>query len=306
MIGRGRLAVAAALAVSLVAASCGSSNDEVSTAQTGGSTSGASATTVEGGTTTSVSLAIASSEGGSGAITDPSKLPTNMDDWEKLWAEQRAAIVKRIKDNGWGVSADGTTLTGPEGFEVDLSKCATGWDPTEGLTDDEIRTGQTIAESGTLAYAINYPHGQRAVLNYYNEQGAFADVNGKTRKVRYIDKDDGYDPAKTVPLVDELIDSEKVFGITTGGSPHTLKVYDKLNQRCIPHLFNQTGHPAWGDPANHPWTTGLGLAYTTEAVLWGSFIEDHLDEFPDGVTVAALVMANEFGKAYDVGFRGFL
>ena len=47
----------------------------------------------------------------------------------------------------------------------------------------------------------------------------------------------------------------------TLGSPNTLKTYDKLNQRCIPHMFNSTGHPAWGDPVNHPWTTGILFAW---------------------------------------------
>ena len=32
-------------------------------------------------------------------------------------------------------------------------------------------------------------------------------------------KDDGYDAARTIPLVDELIDSVKVFAIETAGSP---------------------------------------------------------------------------------------
>jgi hypothetical protein len=95
----------------------------------------------------------------------------------------------------------------------------------------------------------------------------------------------------------------------TLGSPNTMKTYDKLNQRCIPQPFSMTGHPAWGDPVNHPWTTGLQLAYNTEAVLWGSFIEDRIDELaPDGgkVTVAALIMNNDFGKAYEFGFQAFL
>ena len=93
----------------------------------------------------------------------------------------------------------------------------------------------------------------------------------------------------------------------TQGSPSTLKTYDKLNQRCIPHLFNSTGHPAWGDPVNHPWTNGMLLAYNIEALLWGNFIDEHIDEFPDGkVTVAALVMNNDFGKVYDQAFKAYL
>ena len=46
-----------------------------------------------------------------------------------------------------------------------------------------------------------------------------------------------------------------------------------------------SGHPAWGDPVNHPWTVGYILAYNTEAILWGSYIEQNL---PKGVKVAAL------------------
>ena len=34
-----------------------------------------------------------------------------------------------------------------------------------------------------------------------------------------------------------------------------------------------TGHQAWGDPDNNPWTTGLQLSYATESLLWGSWIE---------------------------------
>jgi hypothetical protein len=82
-----------------------------------------------------------------------------------------------------------------------------------------------------------------------------------------------------------------------------------MNQRCVPQPFVQTGHPAWGDPVNHPWTTGFALAYTTEAVLWGGFIDQHFKELsPNGekITVASLVSNNDFGLSYDEGFRAYL
>ena len=69
-------------------------------------------------------------------------------------------------------------------------------------------------------------------------------------------KDDGYDAARAIPNVDELLDSEKDFAVGTLGSSPTLKTYDKVNQRCVPQPFVMTAHPAWGDPVNHPWTTG--------------------------------------------------
>jgi hypothetical protein len=70
-----------------------------------------------------------------------------------------------------------------------------------------------------------------------------------------------------------------------------------------------TAHQAWGDPVNHPWTTGLPQpTYLTEAVVWGTFIEQHLSEFPSNrkVKVAAMVQNNDFGASYDSGFRSYL
>ena len=60
---------------------------------------------------------------------------------------------------------------------------------------------------------------------------------------------------------------------------------------------------------NHPWTTGLQLAYNTEAVLWGAFIEKNIDQLgPSGgkAVIAGLIMNNDFGKSYESGFKAFL
>ena len=176
------------------------------------------------------------------------------------------------------------------------------------MTDTEIKVGHTTAQSGTLA---DYGNIAKAIgvasSTRSSNAGGITDSEGKTRKINFIVKDDGYDSARTIPLVDELIDSEKVFAMWTLGSPNTMKTYDKLNERCVPQPLSMTGHPAWGDPVNHPWTTGQQLAYNTEGVLWGAFIEDHIDESaPDGgkVMIASLVMNNDFGKAYDSGLQG--
>jgi hypothetical protein len=77
----------------------------------------------------------------------------------------------------------------------------------------------------------------------------------------------------------------------------------------VPNPLAITGHPAWGDPVNHPWTTGApALVYSTEAVLWGSFLEKRLEEFPADkkIVVAALVINNDFGRIYDASFRAYV
>src|SRR4051794_4622086 len=103
----------AGLAVSTLVACGGDDGDEAATPS--GAAGGAASTAAVGaqGSTTTAGPAAAR--------------PTSMTDWEALWAKQRAAIVQRIKDNGWGVSADGKSLTGADGFSTDLSKCPSGW-----------------------------------------------------------------------------------------------------------------------------------------------------------------------------------
>jgi ABC-type branched-subunit amino acid transport system substrate-binding protein len=289
---RVRAACAVLLGVGLVAAACGGDD--------GGSGAGNDGRLID----RSVESAVA---GASSTTQATVKEPTSMEEWEALWKTEREAIVAKIKQNGWGLQADGKTVLGPDGFKVDLSKCPAGWSNTEGLTDTEIKFGASAPSSGTAATGVYINQSMSVILDYYAEKGMFTDSLGKNRRVNQIIRDDGYDPARTIPNVDELIDSEKVFEVQTQGSPSTFKTYDKLNQRCIPDFFNTTGHPAWGDPVNHPWTTGFLFPYNIEALMWGDIVSQHASEFGDGkITVAALVMNNDFGKVYDQAFRAYI
>jgi branched-chain amino acid transport system substrate-binding protein len=287
--GAARGAAATLMSLAMVAAACGGNG--------GG----------EAGTVNTIDERIQAALTSTTEKKDLGKEPASMEEWEALWAKERAAIVAEIKQNGWGKTADGTKIVGPEGFTVDLTKCPAGWSDTEGLTDTSIKLGGTLALSGTLADYGNYGKSIDSLLRYYGEQGAFRDVTGKARTFNYIQKDDGYDAARTIPLVDELLDSERVFAQWTLGTPATMKVYGKLNERCVPNIIAMTGHPAFGDPVKHPWTSGAPVpSYTTETQLWGTFIEERLDEFGDKIKVAALVMNNDFGKVYEAGFRDYI
>jgi branched-chain amino acid transport system substrate-binding protein len=286
------IGLAALVSLALVAAACGSDTGEKS----------ASSTTAASGGSAGVTSSSVTAAGGSGAIR-----PTSLDAWEALWQKERAAVVKTITDNKYGKSADGKKVDGPAGFTIDLSKCPAGWSDTEGLTDSSIKIGSTNFFSGAAADYGNLTLAQKDLFDYYSKQGAFKDSAGKTRNINFIYKDDAYDPAKTVPLTDELIDSEKVFAVLSNGTPTGLKVHQKLNDRCIPQPLESTAHPAWGDPVNHPWTTGSILSYASEANLWGKWVDDHIAEFGNGkVKVAALVANNDFGNAYVAFFNEYL
>ncbi len=293
--------IAAVVGLSVVAASCGGGDGDTATEDTSSAAVKNEVDKIAIGATTTVA---------SGATTTVAPLqPKTIEEWEKLWAAERKAAVDKIKANKWGLQPDGKTVLGPDGFTFDTSKCPVGWNNTEGLTDTQIKIGNHTPLSGTLADAGNISKSAQAILNYYSTTDLFTDSKGKKRAVNMILKDDGYDPTRSIPIVDEFLDSEKVFAIWGLGSPSVMKTYDKINGRCVPHPFAVTGHPAWGDPVNHPWTSGILLAYNTEAVLWGAFIDQRISELTakDGkATIAALIMNNDFGKAYEAGFKSYL
>jgi len=229
-----------------------------------------------------------------------------MDEWEALWSKERAAVVKKITDNKWGKSSDGKTVTGAGGFTMDLGKCPAGWSDTEGLSDTSIKAGYVLAQSGTAAAGAGLAKAEDALFKHQASIGGFKDSAGKTRNVQLLTRDDAYDPARTGPLVDELIDSEKVFLVQTSGTPPTLQTYNKLNQRCIPQPITGSGHSAMGDPVNHPWTTNPGFSYSTEAIIWGSFIEQHLGEFGGKAKVGFLRINNDGGAIWETSFKAYL
>ena len=232
----------------------------------------------------------------------PSFDTSTMEGLEESWAYNReklvAMITEKMDSGEWGVGSD-NILRGPTDFEIDLNDCPSDWSDTGGLTADAIRIGHTTAQSGNLAAYGNIAYGWDSYNNYVNENGG---IDG--RDIELIVKDDAYVAAQTIEFIDELIESENVFMIVTLGSPNTLAVYDTINAECIPQPFVMTGHPAWGDPEIHPWTSGMIMSYSTEAVLWGTWIKQNLaDQLP--VKVAGLVMDNDFGLAYELGFEAY-
>ena len=179
---RARVLGTGLLGLALLAASCG--GDDSSGSSEGSSTGNTVDSGVKAGVQEALGGGTASTAAGGPTSTSAQPQPTSIDAWESLWADQRDAIVQRIKDNHWEKSADGTKVTGPEGFTIDLAKCPGGWSDTEGLTDTSIKVGLTLAQSGNYAEYNNYSRSMKVLFDYYGNKGAFKDVNGKTRRRR--------------------------------------------------------------------------------------------------------------------------
>ena len=73
-----------------------------------------------------------------------------------------------------------------------------------GVTDTEIKIGQTIPYSGPVSATGMVGKAHTAYFDMINERGG---VYG--RKIRLISLDDGYNPAKTVEQTRKLVEQEE-------------------------------------------------------------------------------------------------
>jgi branched-chain amino acid transport system substrate-binding protein len=201
---------------------------------------------------------------------------------EEEVAEEEAAAGALALEGDVEVAA-GTTLA--------LGDCPDDWDPMQGVDGDEIRIGQTLPQSGALASFGAIGEGMQMYFDFINDT---APIEGK--KLVLISKDDGYEAGRAVANVEEMLDSDDVFALAHNiGTPINFAIRPITDEACVPQLFNSSGFPFWGDPANYPWTVGNILNYVTETEIWCTDIKANIAE---DATVAALIMNNDFGKTY--------
>jgi branched-chain amino acid transport system substrate-binding protein len=171
-------------------------------------------------------------------------------------------------------------------------------DNAPGITDTEIKIGQTMPYSGPAsAYGV-IGRTEAAYFKMINEQGG---ING--RKINFISLDDAYSPPKTVEQVRRLVEDEKVaFTFQTLGTAPNLAIRQYLNDNKVPQLFVSTGAAVFADPQHFPWTIGFNPNYQTEAHIYA---KDILATKPDG-KIALIYQNDGFGKDYLKGLQDVL
>ena len=194
----------------------------------------------------------------------------------------------------YGKSSD-TLYKGKGDFNIDLAKCPKDYNINQGITDKEIKLFISLPKSGPLAGFGILADGAASYFKLINDQGG---IGG--RKITLDIKDDVYQADKTKANVTEAIASQKYASLVTVlGTPNNLAIWDDTNKECMPQILNGTGAAQWGDVDGHPWTTGMQLDYTSEAILWAQYIKK---ETPNA-KVAMLTYNNDFGLSYSKGFR---
>ena len=137
-----------------------------------------------------------------------------------------------------------------------------------GVSDTEIRIGNTMPYSGPASPYGTIGKSEAAYFAMINEQGG---ING--RKITFISRDDSYSPPKTVELIRKLVEQDKVLALfqTFGTAPNSA-IREYLNDNKVPQLFVRTGANKWNDPKHYPWTMGWQPSYQIEARIYARYI----------------------------------
>jgi ABC-type branched-subunit amino acid transport system substrate-binding protein len=159
-----------------------------------------------------------------------------------------------------------------------------------GVTDTEIKIGQTMPYSGPASAYATIGRAEAAYFQMINEQGG---VNG--RKINMLSLDDGYSPPKTVEQIRRLVEQDQVLLIFQSlGTPSNTAIQKYLNAQKVPQLFAATGATKWGDPKNFPWTMGWQPSYHAEAVIYAKYIMQN----KPAAKIAVLYQNDDYGKDY--------
>jgi branched-chain amino acid transport system substrate-binding protein len=165
-----------------------------------------------------------------------------------------------------------------------------------GITDSEIHLGTTQPLSGSASAYASISKGATAYYSWLNDQGG---IYG--RKIKYDVLDDGYDPAKSVPLTKQLVEQSQVFLIMGQlGTPVNTATRPYLNDLKVPQLFVATGASTWGaDYKTYPWTIGWQPDYISESKIYA---KDILKNKPNA-KIGVLYQNDGYGKDYLNGLK---
>lgn len=168
-----------------------------------------------------------------------------------------------------------------------------------GITQTEIRIGQTMPYSGPVSAFGILGKGELAYFKMVNDRGG---ING--RKINLISLDDGYVPPKTVEQTRRLVESDEVsFIFSTMGTAHNTAIAKYLQSKKVPQLFVASGASKFGDISQYPLAImGIMAPFRNEARMYARYA---LEKKPDA-TFAVIAQNDDFGRDYLAGLRDVL
>jgi branched-chain amino acid transport system substrate-binding protein len=171
-----------------------------------------------------------------------------------------------------------------------------------GITKNTIVIGGTFPLTGPASLYAPIPKGMDAYFKWANQRkGADGKLGVSGRKIVWKYYDDGYNPANTVQLTNQLILQDKVFAIVgTLGTEPNIPIRPILNQRKIPQILVSTGASYWGlQYKQFPWTSGWQPDYIAEGIAYGRWIAQNAPN----AKIAVFFQNDDYGKDYLKGLK---
>ena len=168
-----------------------------------------------------------------------------------------------------------------------------------GVTDTEIKIGQTMPYTGPVTAFSTLGKGEVAYFKMLNDQGG---VNG--RKINLLSLDDGYAPPRTVEQTRKLVEQDGVaFIFSSIGTATNTAIVRYLNSNKVPQLYIASGASKFGNYKEFPWTIGgIQATFRAEARIYARQI---LKEKPNA-KIAMLYQNDDFGRDYVLGLKDVL
>jgi branched-chain amino acid transport system substrate-binding protein len=164
-----------------------------------------------------------------------------------------------------------------------------------GVTDNEIKIGQTVPYSGPASVFSSYGRVMTGYFQMLNEKGG---ING--RKVNLISLDNAFSPPKAIEQSRKLVDDDGVLAeVGTVGTTPNVAVQKYLNGAKVPHVFISAGGRRFNDPQQFPWTVPFYPPFEMEGATFAKFI---LKKMPNA-KIAVLYQNDDYGKDYLAGFK---
>jgi branched-chain amino acid transport system substrate-binding protein len=167
-----------------------------------------------------------------------------------------------------------------------------------GVSDSEIKLGQTVAYSGPASAFSSYGRTMTGYFQMINESGG---ING--RKITLVSLDNAYSPPKAIEQTRKLVEDVGVLAdVGTVGTTPNVAIQKYLNGAKVPHIFISAGGKRFADRQNFPWSVPMYPGFEMEGRTFGQYILKHKPDAKIGV----LYQNDDYGKDFLTGLKAAL
>src|SRR5580692_4289236 len=164
-----------------------------------------------------------------------------------------------------------------------------------GISDKEIKLGQTVPYSGPASAFSSYGRVMTGYFEMINEKGG---ING--RKINLISLDNAYSPPKALEQTRKLVESEEVFAIAGFlGTAANVAVQKYLNSKAVPSIFLTSGAERFNDPKNFPWIVPFHPTFVSQGAAFGQYL---ISDKPDA-RIAVQYLNDDLGRDFLRGLK---